>query len=155
MGLKITEKTKNNLKSIYDGAVDAYFLKMKKRGEKFTIGSFLKWWALSIKVTWGLFFFSILAESQRKDDGFWENLDFAIAKIKQSPERFLISLLPGVNLITSSGNLLYQVIVSGVTLSVRKISGWSTKPIPKGESGIFTNPDFPLDNKGNDPDGIR
>jgi hypothetical protein len=155
MGLKITEKTKNNLKSLYDGAVDAYFLGMKKRGEKFTLGNFLKWWALSIKITWGLFFASIYAESMRKEDeGFLDIAGFTWEKIKQAPLRFIISLLPGVNLIVSSGNLLYQTIVSGVTVGMKEI-GWSTKPIPKGESGIFTNPDFPLNNKGNDPDGIR
>jgi len=151
MGLKITEKTKNNLKSLYDNAVDAYFLGMKKRGESFTLGKFLKWWALSTKVTWGLFFASIYAESVRKDEGFLESVNFAFEKIKQAPERFIISLLPGVNLITSSGNLLYQVIVSGVTIGVKKITG-KEKPKP-GESGLFNNGSVPSSNE-NDPAGI-
>jgi len=155
LGLKVSPKAKLNLRSLHSEAIDAWWLYSKKSGEKLSIGSLLKWYKRSIPTSLGLFLWSIYAEAMRKEDGnWWDSAKFAGNKLIQAPDRFLTSLIPGYNLISSSSSALYQTVVSGVTLGLKKI-GWSTKPLPKGESGIFSDPGFPLGNKENDPDGIR
>jgi hypothetical protein len=155
-GLKVTEKTKQNLKSAYNASIDAFWLGYKKRGQKLSIMTFFKWWRASIGVSLGAFFFSIYAEAMRKeDDGIWSTLGFAGKKLAQSPDRFIISLTPGVNLIASGGSALYQTIVTGVTLASKKVGNFIT-PLPKkGESGLFSDPGLHIDNNQEDPAGIR
>lgn len=156
-GLKVTEKTKQKLKSMYNTAVDGFFLGYKKRGQNLSLVQFFKWWKTSISVSLGAFFFSIYAEAMRKeDDGVWNTIVFAGKKIAQSPQRFIISLIPGVNLIASGGSALYQTVVSAVAVGNREIGNF-LKPKPKtGESGYFTDPDLHLDNNSeNNPESNK
>lgn len=152
LGLKVSNKTKNNLKSMWDHSVDAYYLGVKKRGEKFDMGKFIKWWVLSTKVTWGLFFASIYVEGMRKEDeGTMTTFNWIWQKVKEAPMRFLISLVPGVNLISSSGSLLYQTITSAIVISYRKLNPNTVDP--NDPEGLLNN-EPTNSNTQEDPAGI-
>ena len=131
LGVNISPKAKNRLQSLYNVAVDNYYMGFKKRGQKFDLGSLIKWYIASIPTTWGLFMASIYIEAMRKLESD-SSLEFAWKKFKQSPDRFLFSLLPGVNLIGSSATVLYQGIMSASVLSYRKVKEkiFGTEPKP-------------------------
>lgn len=141
LGMNISTKAKSRYQSLYNAAVDKYYLGLKKRGEKFDLGGFFKWYSASIFTTWGLFMASIYVESMRLDDEETAgSLKFAWEKLKQTPDRFLFSLIPGVNLIGSSATVVYQTFVSAIVLSYRKIKGamLGTEPKPTFKQKIKT-----------------
>lgn len=124
LGLKVTTKTKENLQSLWDKSVDAFFLGQKEKGKMLDWASFLSWWKKSIGVSLGLFTYSIYVEAVRNEDNGWvKNLGFVTDKIIQAPERLMKSLIPGANLIYSSAAAISQTFLFSVEYISKKLNG--------------------------------
>ena len=111
---------------------------------KGTKETFWKDYKDAFKMSSAFMAFGTLGELLAGDLNSWEKIKDEISL------KYVTIVIPGINTWYWGLNALYRWGKVGF----RNI-GWSTKPLPKGESGIFTNPDFPLGNKENDPDGIR
>ena len=109
-GLRVSQKTKEGLRTNFNRAVDAFFLGYRKNGKKIPMGvDFFRWWKTSIKVSLGLYAWSIYVEAVRNEDkGVWDALKFAGNKLIETPDRLFKSLIPGVNLVYSSTAAVVQ-----------------------------------------------
>lgn len=127
-GLRISEKSKQNLQALYDKSVDAFFLGKKQKGQWIKWGELFDWYKKSVGISLSLFAYSIYVEAVRNENkGFWKNIDFALDKFVETPDRLFKSLLPGANLLYSSTSALKQSFLFLGEYIVNKLSGRSDK----------------------------
>ena len=145
LGLRVTEKTRQNLQSAYEKSVDTFFLGHKNKGEWIKWGDFFKWYKKSVGISLSLFAYSIYVEAVRNEDkGFWKNLEFAGNKFIEAPERLFKSLIPGANLIFSSSSAILQTFLFLAEYISKKLNNSKPKTtlLQKAEKAVKQGAQF-------------